>query len=132
IFFGGSDSYPQTIWATRTASDASDDYENMTEGADDDDALIYVLPGQNQIQWLLPHSYLMIGTLGGAGRIGDPDEPIAPASSPQYKQQVGFGSAGIQAILAGDTILYIQNGGKKVREFIYTLERDRFVTPDMT
>ena len=34
--------------------------------------------------------------------------------------------------MAGDAILYLERGGKKVREFIYNLERDQFVAPDMT
>lgn len=127
LWFGGSNDYPQTLWSSKI-----DDYNDMTIGTDDDDALIYTLPGQNPIQWLLSHSYLMIGTLGGAGRIGEQDEAMAPTIQPQYLQQSGFGSKYMQAVLAGDAILYIERGGEKVREFVYSFERDRFVAPDMT
>lgn len=127
LWYGGNLGYPQTIWASRT-----EDYDDMTAGTEDDSAIIYTLPSQNPIQWLLSQSYLMIGTLGGAGRLGDPDEAMTPTTQPQYHQQSKNGSAYIQAIMAGDAILYVERGGKKVREFVYAFERDKFVAPDMT
>jgi len=126
LVFGGSRSFPQTIWAS-----ASDDFTAFLAGTDDDDPYIFVLPGHNPIQWMLSQSYLMIGTLGGAGRLGDVDEPITPTNV-EYRSQAYYGSAYIQAQMCGDSILYVERGGNKVREFIYSLERDRYVAPDMT
>jgi hypothetical protein len=127
LFYGGNEYYPQTVWATK-----ADDYDKMKAGTSDAHALIYQLPGQNPIQWMLSHTYLMIGTLGGAGRLGDIDEPMAPTVQPQYKQQSTDGCAFRQAILAGDAILYLERGAKKIREFVYSFEQDKFVSPDMT
>jgi len=127
LWYGGNTIYPQTIWSSRT-----DDFEKMQDGDLDSHALIYILPGQNPIQWMLSHTYLMIGTLGGAGRMGDPDEEMTPTTRPVYRHQTTDGSAYIQALLAGDAILYVEYGGRRVREFVYTLERDKFVSPDMT
>jgi hypothetical protein len=81
---------------------------------------------------MLSHKYLMIGTLGGAGRLGDPDEAMVPESLPRYVSQSTNGSQYNQAVLAGDAILYLENGGKKIREFVYSFEQDKFVSPDMT
>lgn len=130
LWFGGSTDYPQTIWASKSGD--ADDYESMSEGTDDDDALIYHLPGQNPIQFLHSYDYLIIGTLGGVGRMGDIDEPMAAEIAPIYSQQTPYGSEFIQAVSAGDAVLYVGHGGDKVREFAYSLERDRFVSPDMT
>lgn len=127
LWYGGSANYPQTLWSSRT-----DDFENMKYGSLDSHAMIYTLPNQNPIQWLLSHTYLMIGTLGGAGRLGYPDEEMTPSTKPAYRHQTTDGSAYIQATLAGDAILYVERGGQRVREFVYTLERDKFVSPDMT
>lgn len=127
LFYGGSTSYPQTIWATRT-----DDYDNMTEGTTDSHALIHTLPGQNPIQWMRSHTYLMIGTLGGAGRLGQEDEAMTPTTVPIYRHQSTDGSAYMQAVMASDAILYVERGGQKIREFVYVLEQDRFVSPDMS
>ena len=127
LFYAGNRNYPQTVWGSKV-----EDYELMDTGVDDDDAVIYTLAGQNPIQWLLSHTYLMIGTLGGAGRLGELGESMAPTVQPQYLNQSGYGSKYMQAVLGGDAILYIERGGEKVREFVYDFERDRFVAPDLT
>lgn len=129
LCFGGSTSYPQTFWASGT--DTTGDYNDFLEGDLDDDAFTFVLPGQNPIQWMLSQEYIMMGTLGGAGRLGDEDEPLTP-TTPDYRSQSRAGSANIQALLANDATLYVERGGRKIREFVYSLERDRFVAPDLT
>lgn len=134
LMFGGSNSFPQTIWASKTASGKFDDYENMSEGIEDNDALIYVMPGQNPIQWMLNQTYLLIGTLSGIGRWGSSDdtEAITPSQPTNYRMQAKYGSAYMQPSLIGDAVLYVERGGERVREFVYSLERDKFVAPDMT
>ena len=134
MFYGGSESYPQTVWATKTASGADDDYENMLEGVDDDDALIYILPGQNPIQWMNAQTYLLVGTLSGVGRWGSSDDAtaITPTQPTSFRLQAQHGAKFLQAVLVGDAVLYVERGGDRVREFVYTLERDRFIAPDLT
>jgi len=134
LMFAGSASYPQTIWASKTADGSSDDYVNFTEGTNDNDALIYVLPGQNPIQWMTSQTYVLIGTLAGVGRWGsaEDDTPITPTEPTNYREQARYGAAYIQPVLAGDSILYVERGGERIREFAYNLERDRFIAPDMT
>lgn len=127
LWYGGNNNYPQTLWASRI-----DDYNDMTAGDLDTDALIYTIPNQNPIQWLKSQTYLMIGSLGGAGRIGEQDEAMAPLVQPQYLHQTTDGCKFLQAEMAGDAILYVERGGKKVREFVYNFEKDKFVSPDMT
>ena len=127
LVFGGNASYPQTVWFSKTGDE---NHTVMTEGTIDDDAFIYDLPGQNPIQWMLSQDYLMIGTLGGTGRLGNENTALTP-STPDYKTQSRPGSAYIQAVRAGDSTLYVERGGERVREIAYSLERDRFVAPDM-
>jgi hypothetical protein len=82
---------------------------------------------------MISYEQMLVGTLGGAGVIGGTtdDEPITPTSV-SYKSQARYGSAFIQAVKAGDAVLYAQRGGEKIREFVYNFERDKFVAPDMT
>jgi len=129
LCYGGSTDYPQTVWTSKTG-----DYENMTAGTLADDAIIYSLPGQNPIQWMVSQDYLFIGTLGGAGRLsgGGTDEPLSGESLPNYKNQVGYGSKNMQPVVAGDAVLYVERGGRKVREFVYNFERDGYAAPDLT
>ena len=134
LIYGGSTSYPQTIWTSKTASGAYNDYEDMSTCTLDDAAMIYILPGQNPIQWMLSQTYLLIGTTSGTGRWGSDDDtkPITPTQPTNYRLQARHGAAYIQAVLVGDSVLYVERGGERIRELTYDLARERFTAPDMT
>ena len=130
--YGGSGSWPQTLWGSIIASQ-DDDYDDFTVGEGNaDDAWTYILPGMNPIQWVSSADYLMIGTTGNVGRMGLPEKGITPTESPVYKTQAKNGSAYIQPVDAIDALLFVERGGTKVRELTYTYSSDRFIAPDMT
>jgi len=129
LTFGGSAAQPDTIWASATA-----DYENMSEGADDDDALIFTLSSRqvNVIEWLVGKDKILIGTSGAEWTLGgSSDEPLTP-SNVKAEQHSTYGSADLQAVLAGESVLFFQRGTKKMRELAYNWESDSYVAPDMT
>lgn len=128
LVYGGSTSFPQTIWFGKANPN---DYLDFTEGVLDTSAFTIALPGQNPIQWLLSQDYLFIGTSGSVGKYGDQGKAITP-TSPNYREQSKAGAAGIKAVLAGDALLYIERGGTKVRELIYSLAMDKYLSPDLT
>lgn len=131
IVYGGITNYPQTIWLSQTG-----DYNNFTAGVLATDAIIYSLPGQNPIQWMASQDFLFIGTLGGAGRLGgnSPHDAISAeiGEIPTYRQQTYTGSANIAAVFANDQILFVERGNRRVREFAFSIERDKYVSPDLT
>lgn len=129
LCFGGNTGQPDTIWGSVTA-----DYENMKEGADDDDAINFTLSARqvNVIQWLVGKDKLLIGTSGSEWTLaGSADEPLTP-SNVKAEQQSTYGSAGLQATLANESVLFFQRGAKKMRELAYNWELDSYVAPDMT
>lgn len=128
LIYGGSESYPQTIWFGKTDPD---DYPNFTEGTLDTSAFTVALEGQNPIRWLKSQDYLLIGTSGSCGKYGEQGQAITP-TSPAYQEQDKIGSASIMAIDASNSVLFIERGGRKVREFAYSLQYDKYLTPDLT
>lgn len=128
LVFGGSESFPQTIWFGKADPD---DYTNFTEGTLDTSAFTIALPGQNPIEWLLSQDYLLVGTAGSCGKYGEQSEAITP-TSPIYQEQTRHGSASIRGVIAGDTVLYIERGSRKVREFAYSLQFDKYLSPELT
>jgi len=128
LVFGGSASYPQHLWFGRANPS---DYENFTEGTLDTSSFTMALEGQNPIRWLLSQDYLFIGTMASVGKYGGQGEAITP-TSPSYREQSKSGSASIRSVLAGDAILYVERGGQRVREFIYNLSMDKFISPPLT
>lgn len=130
LVFGGNAAQPDTIWASATS-----DYENMLEGTDDDDALIYTLSSRqvNVIEWLVGKDKILIGTSGAEWTLaGSNDEPLAAGTVPKLEQHSTYGSANLQATLASESVLFFQRGAEKMRELAYNWESDSYVAPDMT
>lgn len=129
LFFGGTKWLVNTIWASMT-----DDYENFKTGTYDDSSLRISINSDNIIEWLLARSQLFIGTLGDEWILsgGDSSTPLTPTSI-RARKQTGFGSKdGMPAIIASDSIVYLQRQGRKLREFEYNLESDAYKSTDIT
>lgn len=79
LIFGNTNTEPQTIWGTKSGN-----YEDMTLGPNDDDALKYTLASEQavNIRWLIGGRVLFIGTQGGifSASSGSNAEPITPTN----------------------------------------------------
>lgn len=128
LTFGGSITFPQTVWFGKTDPD---DYTNFTEGTLDTSAFTVVLAGNNPIQWLLSQDYLLIGNAGSCGKYGDQGKAVTP-TSPNYQEQTRQGAANLPAIIAGDAILYVERGLRKVNEFVFDFQSDKYLAPDLS
>jgi len=130
LAFGGSEHKPITVWLSKTA-----DFENMRAGTLDDDAMIYTLNGDrvNEIQWIEQQEALMIGTAGAEWRLGasDREDPLTPTNVVARRQST-YGSAEIAAVSVNDVILFIERNERKVRELVFSIEKDSYVAPDLT
>lgn len=87
----------------------------------------------NIIRWLVPTNVLLIGTAGGEYVCSEisSGEVFSPTNA-TIKEQSRYGSSAVRAIKAGDSTLYVQRAGRKVREIAYNFDTDRFVSPDRT
>jgi hypothetical protein len=129
--YGGSELYPQTVWASIVATEDAD-YDDFNAGTSlDAEAYTYVLPGMNPIQWLRGQEFLMIGTTGGVGRFGMTDEPTTPTNV-EYRLQAYTGSDYIQAVHAVDSVLFVERGGQKIREVSFSPATERYIADDVT
>ena len=129
LVFGGSTSYPQTIWASQSGL-----YENFdVDDSSAADAFIYTIAANkvNTIRWLAPARDLIVGTAGGEFKVGRPTgEPLKP-DNVQITQQTTYGGFTTQPIQIGNVVLFVQRQKKKVREFTYRFEDDAYSAPDM-
>ena len=128
LTFGGSTTFPQTVWFGKTDPD---DYTNFTEGTLDTSAFTVALAGNNSIQWMLSQDYLLIGNSGSCGKYGDQGKAVTP-TSPNYQEQTRQGAANLPAIVAGDAILYVERGSRTIREFVFDFQSDKYQSPDLS
>lgn len=129
LMFGGTSNSPQTVWGSK-----SSDYENMTAGANDADAIVYTIVSRqvNVIRWMAPTRSLVIGTSGGEFTMSSgANGPITP-SSVSVKSESTFGSSDVRPVQIGNSVLYVQRSGKKLREARYNYDDDAYVSHDLT
>ena len=130
LVFANTNNNPQTLWFSK-----SGDYENFTTGTNADDAMIYTIASNqvNAIQYLKAVRTLIVGTSGGEFTVSadGTDASITPTNV-TIKRQSSFGSAGVDAIPAGNAVLFLQKARRKIRELAYNFDSDGYVAPDLT
>jgi hypothetical protein len=131
LSFTGNVSEPLTVWESVVA-----DFTDFTEGANDDDALQFTLVGtgqQNRIRWTVAKEALILGTVGGEHLLGaSKDEEAISPSNVKAKIQTTYGSEDLAARPVNQAVLFVQRGGKRIREFLYNFEADAHKADDLT
>lgn len=85
-----------------------------------------------EIVWMRTKAHnVVVGTTLGEWLLTGGDAPIT--GSNVFADRVsGNGSAEICAVLANASLLYVQKGGQRLLEFLYSQERGGYVSPDLT
>ena len=130
LVFGGSPDQPDTVWTSDVG-----DYAVFTGTAGDDEAITLTLAARkiNDIQWISSGRRLIVGTNGEEWWCSGPSdtEPITP-SNQVAKRDSSWGSARIMPVDIGDTVFYVQRGGRAVREMVYDYSSDKYKSADMS
>ena len=130
LVFAGTTNEPQTLYFSK-----SGDYENMTAGTNADDAMVYTIASNqvNRIRYLKAQRTLIVGTTGGEFTVSadGTDAAITP-SNIVIKKQSSYGTANVDAIPAGNAVLFLQKAKRKIRELSYNFDTDGYVAPDLT
>ena len=139
LYMAATTDQPQTLWASQTA-----DFENMKPDNDADtieadDAINRTLSAEdvNAIRWLSAgEDTLVIGTHGGEWVPTSAGE-VLTAVDITVRRQTKHGSARIQPVRIGNTVLFVQRAKRKIRQFGLAFdpgsgERVGFRAPDVT
>ena len=135
LVFGATSSQPQTVWMTKSG----DYYVHSPTAPDgtvsDDSGVTYTLGSTkvNAIRWMQSNVELLIGTNGGEWgvRASSINEAITPTNI-TMSEYTTFGSANSAAIRAGNSVIFLQNSGEKLRELSYDFQINSFVAKDLT
>lgn len=129
--FGRTNNKRQTIFGTQVGN-----YTNMNTSfvSKADDAIEFTIASQqvNEIRHLLSSSGLLAFTSGGVWKFsGGNDSPITPTNI-LNKNQSNIGCSDIPPVLAGDYILFVEDGDDIINEIDYSFDRDKYVAKDRT
>jgi len=135
LYFGGSLSFPQTIWGS-----VIDDFFNFAGGDTARDAVKLSLVDSggnitlNRLRWLMPAENMLVSTTHGEYRlIGSGDDPLSPITPPRNRIQSTFGTDAVQPLKVGEAVLFAQRQGSKLREIAFEASTNtRFVARDIT
>jgi hypothetical protein len=128
LYFGGTFAEPQTIWAS-----VIEDFENFRESSLDDGAFQRQIAADRafEINWLLSHGDLMIGTSLNewVGTVSQ-DAAVTPLNL-TFRRQSANGSDYRQAMLIRETVIYTQRGGLSLCRLSYS-ESGRYSSSDLS
>lgn len=123
----------QTLWSS--VSGGFDDFSRLNYGqvTDDMGITLTVASGTlNKIQWLIADKELIAGTAGNEFIIGEYSNgsPLAPGNV-RVRTQSQYGSRAVVPLQAGQSVLFVQRAGLKLREIAYD-EVAGYQTMDVT
>ena len=131
LCFASTNEKPQGLWFSRTGA-----YKNFSSSRPvrDDDAIILVADADqnNVIQWVFPGRSLLFGTVGGEWTLSGPSSGAITPTSYMFDQGTYHGSENLMPAVVGNAILFMEFGGRRVREMLYSLDADGYVCPDLT
>lgn len=136
LVFGGAEETPQRIDCSVTA-----DYYNFQPSSMDgtvaaSDALSFTFNANdvNAIRWIISDEKgLLVGTAGGEWlvRPSSQGEALTPTNI-TAKRSTKYGSANVQALQVGKSVLFLQKAQRKIRELVYYFDADGFRAQDLT
>ena len=121
-----------TINFTKTADFY--DFGTSQPLVDDDGIRVKLLSSQvNAITWLVEGDKMIIGTGANVRILGKAnDNQGFGATNFDQRQQTTNGAKEIKPVAVGSVVLYADQFGKIIREFVYDLNQDGYVGPDVT
>lgn len=124
LYFAGTQTRPTTLWGSRV-----DDFYDFRLDTPTDAAVSYTIasPNTSRIRWIVSSDDLLIGT--------KVDEWVLARRNaddiPRVRRQSTIGSDRKQALLINDSVLYVQTDQRKLREFSWNSERNRYYAQDL-
>ncbi|MCT4536300.1 hypothetical protein [Halodesulfovibrio sp.] len=131
LCFAASKNQPQTVWMSRSGS-----YNNfnISDPLRDDDSIEATIAAErvNKIEWMIPGRKLIVGTAGSEWSLGGSDNKVITPSSIKFERQSVIGAAPVAPLVVGENILFLQHGGKVIRELQYSLQKDGYMGTELS
>jgi hypothetical protein len=119
----------QNIWLSGT-----NDFEDFEAGVIDDNSFALRVPTANRGRWISALDELAVGMSGDEWviRTSTVNKPLTPDPIPTVKRQTKFGSTNIQAMAVNEAIIFIDSVARKIREYTFSDQKQKLVSPDLT
>lgn len=87
---------------------------------------------QNKITWLASGNDLMIGTAGSEHAAGEitTNDPLGPTNI-RIRDQTNYGGRSIRPLILGESIIFAQTSGRKLRDIAYSFDVNKYRGKDL-
>lgn len=132
LVYAGTQKQPQTAFTSKTANYIDFGTSTPQLGTD---GIVFTVNArrENPIVDLIPLSDLLIGTASAIWRVTHSANAgaITPSDISLLPQNF-YGEQAVPSVQTGDTVIYAQWGGRKIRDLIYQFQYDKFVGTELT
>jgi hypothetical protein len=130
LCFAGNYGEPQTVWASMTSDYFSHGRHTTLL---DTDAISTRIPGRqlNAINGMVALTKLIVLTSATEWSIGPGSNGIFSANGFEVRPEGYRGSSGVEPVIVGDEVIFMQSNGKVVRQLQYSLAVDKFTGDGM-
>lgn len=132
LFFAGTTGQPQGVWASKTGQ-----YGNYGASvpSQDDDALTFFLNARqiNAISDLIALESLLAVTSSAVWRVTDGTDEVLTPSTVGFKPQNYIGGrSAVRSAIVGDSAVYAQSDGRRVRDLLFDFQFDKFTGNELS
>lgn len=129
-WFGGTETEPQNVWATRSGTESNMGY-SIPVRADDRIAFRIAARQMNTIRHIVPMTELLLLTSSGEWRVTSTDRgPLTPATIAVAPQSF-VGASNVQPALVNTTLVYGAARGGHLRELAYDWNASGYISGDL-
>lgn len=132
LIYAGTQLQPQTFFTSKVANYLDN---GVSDPQVDSDAIVATINArrENPINDLIPMNNLLIGTASAIWRATDSSGigAITPSNISLLPQNF-YGEQPVPSVQTGDTVIYVQWGGRKIRDLVYQFMYDKFLGTELT
>jgi hypothetical protein len=137
LWFGRTNTEPQAIWGS-----VSGDFENfgpteLDSAVLEDNAIGFTIASTkaNPIKWMTAGPTIVVGTVGAEWQVKSSSvtsEPITPLNIVVVPHTTHGSNSSVQPLRIGNSTMFADRPGNKIRELIYDFQQDGLVSNDIT
>ncbi len=129
LMFAGTKRQPTTLFGSQTG-----DFKNFRRSTYDTGAFAFTLAATegSAIRSILSHESLLVFTETEEWSLSTFEKSAVTPTNPFVRRHSRYGSAFQQAILAGQSIVFLQRGSRKLREYGYSQNESVSIAIDLT
>jgi hypothetical protein len=131
LAFASTSLQRQTVWLSR-AGDFT--HFGVSSTLLESDAITFTLDSgtQDKIQWMISEKTLNIGTVGNEWTVSGATRTALTPTNILAQRQTNTGGEANMPLLVGSTVLFVEQFGRAVREFVYDINSEGYKTSDIS